>query len=157
LARRLQKRDKPLRSVRPGIIMLPEMTRQAASVSYHAIRILKDKPSRVLEGACCTFEHHPQAQFQAVGCRYDFVSRIIFGSKICIDNHVLEICPGSEYDKQLGKLSLVVSFVPGKENWTRRLVKYNVALTRVQGISLQSKSKHLELNKKAVNGKFEVP
>lgn len=77
--------------------------------------------------------------------------------KICIDNHVSESCPGSEYNKKLGKLSLVVPFVPGKENRTRRLVKYNAALTQVQGISFQSKPKHLDLNKKAANGKCEVP
>lgn len=55
--------------------------------------------------------------------------------KICIYDHVSESCPGFEYNKQLSKLSLVVPLVPGKENRTHRLVKYNVALTKVQGIS----------------------
>jgi hypothetical protein len=48
------------------------------------------------------YEWHHQGQFAVL-----YLVR-----KICIDNHVSESCPGSEYNKKLGKLSLVVLMGP---------------------------------------------
>ncbi|KAJ6125243.1 hypothetical protein N7471_012560 [Penicillium samsonianum] len=47
---------------------------------------------------------------------------------------------------------MVVPFVPRKENRTRRLVEHNVVHTQVPDINCQSRSKHLDLNKKAMLG-----
>lgn len=63
---------------------------------------------------------------------------------------VSENCPGFGYDKQLSKLSLMVPFVPRKENQTPRIVHHNVAHTQAPYMNCRSRSKHLDLNKKAM-------